>query len=74
MTLQFLDSSLKLIYCQTSKGELRRAQDELRGLLKYEIIQVQSGFDEIMSEGEWQVLKTKVETGGNLCLLQNVCA
>ena len=51
---------------------MQRAQDELRGLLKYQVIPVESGYDEIMAEEDWQALQKKVESGGKLCILQNV--
>ena len=73
VTLQIQDGSLKLIYCQNKTSDLLRAEEELRGLLKYRVIPVESGFDEILSESDWHTLKKKVESGGKLCLLPNVC-
>ena len=61
-----------MIYCYNKQSELQRAQDELRGLLKYQVIPVESGYDEIMAEEDWQALQKKVESGGKLCILQNV--
>ena len=72
VSLQLQENRLRLIYGSTKKNELRRAEEELRGLLKYQIIPVESGYDEILEEQEWQKLREKVESGGKLCILQNV--
>ena len=73
MSLQLQGSSLKFIYCLNKKNELRRAEEEMRDLLKHQIIPIESGFDEIMEEEEWLTLKKKVESSGKLCVLENVC-
>ena len=73
VSLQLQGSSLKLIYCSNKRTELRRAEEEMRDLLKYQIIPIESGFDEIMEEEEWLTLKKKVESSGKLCVLENVC-
>ena len=41
-------------------------------MLKYQIIPIESGYDEIIAEEEWKALQDKVEAGGKLCILPNV--
>ena len=54
------------------KKELQRAKQELHSLIKYQAIAVESGYDEITAEEEWQALCAKIELEGKLCVMQNV--
>ena len=72
MSLQFQGGKLKMICSPQKRDEFRRAEEELRGLIKFQLISIESGYDEIMAEEEWKKLQAKVESGGKLFILQNV--
>ena len=63
--------NLKLMCNPQKKKELQRAEEELQSLIKYQVIPVESGYDEITAEEEWQALCAKIESEGKLRVVQN---
>ena len=72
MSLQCQGSALKLIYARDKNNELEKAKEEMRNLLKFKVIPVESGFDEVVEEEPWLKLQADIESNGKLCVLQNV--
>ena len=72
MTVQHDGKKLNLVYTEKGRHDLQRAQEELKDLLKYETITVESGYDNILKESDWKNLQQNAESNGELCILQDV--
>ena len=64
--------SLYLKYHPNKKNELERAKEEIRNLLKFQIISVDGSFDDVMQENEWKNIKKSIESNGKLCVIEDV--
>ena len=72
MNVEHDGKKLNLVYTDNGSHELQRAQKELRDLLKYETITIESGYDSILQESDWKDLQQNAESNGELCILQDV--
>ena len=66
------DRFLRLMYNSRKQNELSRAQDEIRSLLKFKEIPVETSFEEIIQEDKWKRIKENIESSGRYCVSENV--
>ena len=65
-------NTLKLVYAERKRSEFEQAQLELKNFLKQKIISVSIGLDAILEDFRWYLIKTRIESRGNLLIFPDV--